>query len=462
MIMALFSNETFGQVSSLKEINIGSGIWDPNVFNLYEDGLAIESEDKDQLTFYDQNLKKTGIVKYSIGNQSGNTASVSYYDSLLKYFVIVSGKDIAKSHRKIALISPKTNKIKYIELNYPNGKAYMKLRSRFFKVDKSVFINTVTNNTSTLSTVDLTTGRVSPVALPDIWEKRNITGLHRVNSKYLAVYYEEIKDDKPQSNIALIDDYGTHRVDKLLKPEDVNIPAMSVSFSEIDSIQFTMSGNYYSSQENGFFLAKYKGIEEIFFNYYDLRIKDDFSECLPKGISKSSDYSSAVNPVIAMSEGNVLVAADCYRHHPMTYWQNDREYSRTVYDLTHTVVLNIDSNGELITEWCFSVKRDSNYRYVTPYITQTRLNNKIVYSYVWDNEYYYSVFSGQDLSEIEIIKLPDNVMTELSMTGSITFKPWYGSYYYSVLNKDTGNKKGILRYKVYNFDLVKYNIDPTN
>ncbi len=465
LFMFVFCSEIFGQISKAKQVNIGSGYSDPSIQNLYEDGLAIESEIGNKLTFYDRNLVNKGTVEYSIGKQpkwwtlffiSDKWVSTSYYDSLLDNFVIVSGSR-ANSHRRISLISPKTNKVSYVHLKYSKGKAYMKIRTKLYRVDKNVFLITVVKKNNTLGTVDLKTGLVTPILYSEAWNSRNILELCRINSKSLAVYYSETVDNIKRTNIAILDDEGKVLKDKIFENEGKIISSFTIS--ELTEDQFAIGGTYREKNsriESGFYLSKYVRLEQEFMNYYEFKSIDDFYKCLPDGDGKTSNYFARVHPVQQL-DGHFVLAADCSYQHQYEYQTEKGTRTRTEYIHTHAVILQIDESGEIENEFCIPIKSQPHSNAPGLIITQVKLGKKIVYSQI-SEKLFSNSFSDNELKENDVILLPKNIPTE-SSDGTTIFQPWYGLYYYSVLNIDTGKKKGLLRFKVYDFELVKYSID---
>ena len=481
-LIILSLSKVYSQAGEIKRINLDAELGKGGIVNLFKLGLAIKTEQSSEcvFTFYDENLKKDGSAKFTMEGRREYVSNY-YYDTLINKILVFHG---AKRTNNLTLIAPDTKKKKTLNLKVPGKKAY--LNTSFVKLDQSIYAIITSKGKTTLNTIELTNGEITPVDLPLEWKARVILKMSRVNAKYVALFYlDKTVKNKKFKNVALIDDEGKVVADKLVSNNEADFPMEEFSITDLGNEQLAIAGTYSTSVTSeysiGLFVAKVDNLKLSFIKYFDYnKIKNFYNFMSEKKKEKaekkaeknakrgkSTKYLAITHPVITV-DGRLLVTAEffypTYRTESSTTYVNGKPTAtyRSVFDgylYTHTMILGIDEEGKKDFEHCIPFHLD--YK---PYTASQKLKRRISdedikYSYIAYNKIYSFSILDDDMKENDpktLVEVDED--KKLKSTYS-SIDSWYDNYFYAKTSQTTKEKGKLIGGKETNYYLIKYGVE---
>lgn len=472
----------FSQAGEIKRISLSEDQGLGGILNLYTQGLAIRTgkSSECEFTFYDENLKKRGNLNFTFEAKKDRIITY-YYDTLIKRILVFHG---TRKTTNLTMIEPGNKKKKTIPLVAPSKKT--QISTNLVKVDKSIFVVTTKKSKTTLNTVELVNGEITPLELPEEWKARIILNISRVNSKYLAVFYlDKSVRNKKFKNVALLDDEGKVVADKLLTNDDEDFPIEEFSITDLGNEQLAIAGTYSNSVTSaysiGLFVAKIDNLKPTYIKYFDYNTIKNFYNFMSEkkkekaekkaernaNRGKSTKYLAVTHPVISV-DGRYIVTAEfyypTYRTESYTTYVNGKPSTsyRTVFDgylYTHTMVLGISEDGKKDYEHCIPFHLDYKPFYASQKLKRRISTQEIKYSYIAFNKIYSFSISDDDMKENDpktLVEVDED--KKLKSTYS-SIDSWYDNFFYAKTEQTTKEKGKLIGGKETNYYLIKYGVE---
>ena len=268
-VIAYSITNVYSQTGEVKRINLNEDLGNGGIVNLYKHGLAIKTQKgaECEFTFYDENLKKNGSCNLSFENKR-EYVSDYYYDTVINKILVFH---TYKRINNLTLIAPDTKKKKTVVLTLPGKKSYMS--TSFVSLEKSIYLVATAKGKTSLNTINLANGNISPVDMPEVWKARVILKMSRVNAKYAALFYlDKSVKNKKFKNVALIDDEGNVVADKLVENNKDDFPIEEFSITDLGGEQLAIAGTYSASVSSeysiGLFVAKIDNLKLSYMKYF--------------------------------------------------------------------------------------------------------------------------------------------------------------------------------------------------
>jgi hypothetical protein len=291
----IFNFSVQSQSGQVKKISLTADQVGGGILNLYDKGLAIRTNDREQceFTFYDTDLKKNGTAKFLLEGKRAYVSSTLFDTVLNKILVITS----AKKKNTLTVMSVDGKKKKSVELVFPSKAT---LSTNLITVDKTTYLLVYKKKKILLCTVEIDNGQVTPVELPEEWKARTILKIMRVNSKYLSVFYLDKKvKNKKFKNVALIDDDGKVVEDMLLTNDEGDFPVEEFSITDLGNNEMAIAGTYSSSVKSdysiGLFVAKIDNLKLSYIKYFDYNSIKNFYNFLSEKKKEKAEKKAAKN-----------------------------------------------------------------------------------------------------------------------------------------------------------------------
>ena len=483
ILIIIGQSVVFSQAGEIKRISLSNDLGSGGFMNLYKLGLAIKTQkSKDiEFTFYDENLKKNGTTSFTMEGRREAILNY-YYDTIIKRILIFHG---SKKSTNLTLIEPGNKKKKTLALEVPGKKTY--LNTNLVRIDKGTFAITVSKKgKTTLNTIELTNGSITPVELPEEWKARTILKMSRVNSKYMALFYlDKTMRNKKFKNVAIMDGDGKVVADKLVSNDEEDFPIEEFSITDLGNNELAIAGTYSSSVTSaysiGLFVAKIDNFKLSYIKYFDYntiknfynfmsdRKKEKAEKRAEKNAQrgKSTKYLAITHPVITV-DGRFIVTAEfyypTYRTESYTTYVNGKPSTsyRTVFDgfqYTHTMVLGIDETGKKDFEHCIPFHLDYKPYFATQKLKRRVSAEEIKYSYIASNKIYSFSISDNDMKENEpktLVEVDED--KKLKSTYS-SIDSWYDNFFYSLTTQTTKEKGKLIGGRETNYYIIKYGIE---
>ena len=352
-----------------------------------------------------------------------------YYDSSLKKVLVFHG---INEVRNLTVIDPENKKVQTLKIKSPGRQRV--LGQEIFSLDKKCFIlSYIVQDDININKIDIKTGEIIKIEMPEEWGKRTILKVIKANSNYLAICYQE----KKIINIALLDDEGNIVEDKILKNNENDFCIDPFVITDIGNQEFTIVGNYRKEVSSnyilGMFVAKFIKTEVSLIKYIEFDKITNFYNYLPDKKKekverqKSVNYLTLYHPALNL-DGSLIVSAEFFYPTYKTFNNSNGNPAFDGYQYTHSIIIGFNSSGKKEFDYCVPFHLGYKALRVNQKLSQNMVDGTVKFGYFSSNKSYRFLLQNgniePDNSQQEVLAETDQEDTD--------YIPlcWYNNYFY--------------------------------
>lgn len=438
----LSSSKVYCQIKEMNRLELDKELVATEIINLYSNGIA--TVDVNVFTFYDNDLNNKTKIDFK-----GMTGY--YYDTVLNK-MLVFHSDL--EGRYLTFISPKGKKENTITLTV-EGKRPVSVSDRIVILQNQSFFTIKSKGKDCLSTLNLQTGEIKKLELPNQWQKRSIYSFQRLGSdKLLVLYKDQNETTKIFKNLAVIDDVGNVIEDNIIDEKDNIFSINEFSVSNLGNDEFMLSGtfsnNRYTINSIGVFIAKIVKTQLANIEFKEFEKIENFYTHYPK----NGGYSALTYTYPSIKFNDKIIITMDFKN-PYTTVISDFNLSFKGFDYFNVLILEVSLEGEINATHSVPFEFREYPSTDFPKLKFEVDDVTIKYSYLTTNGIKTFTLYGDEL-DIKKTKPYNSIDVEKLYAYSKTFDIWYEKYYFSY-QWDVIKKSPFMTTSHYY--LVKYKVD---